>query len=133
MTRKSLKHLKNICSCKQTVWAPNLVIHCILTWHYLVVYFFDIAKYILTLERRWEKINNLFCAEKHVNSFNKTEAAVFSCRLCFLRAFPFITFMCPLCDRCWWSPHATLCYLVIAVHRNVRILAKWGQQYMTIY
>jgi len=25
-----------------------------------------------------------------MNSFNKTEAAVFSCRLCFLRAFPFI-------------------------------------------
>ena len=27
-----------------------------------------------------------------MNSFNKTEAAVFSCRLCFLRAFPFISF-----------------------------------------
>jgi len=26
-----------------------------------------------------------------MNSFNKTEAAVFSCRLCFLRAFPLIT------------------------------------------
>jgi len=26
-----------------------------------------------------------------MNSFNKTEAAVFSCRLCFLRAFPFIS------------------------------------------
>ena len=25
-----------------------------------------------------------------MTSFNKTEAAVFSCRLCFLRAFPFI-------------------------------------------
>jgi len=25
-----------------------------------------------------------------MNSFNKTEAAVFSCRLCFLRAFPFV-------------------------------------------
>ena len=24
-----------------------------------------------------------------MNSFNKTEAAVFPCRLCFLRAFPF--------------------------------------------
>ena len=29
-----------------------------------------------------------------INSFNKTEAAVFSCRLCFLRAFPFISFFC---------------------------------------
>jgi len=28
-----------------------------------------------------------------MNSFNKTEAAVFSCRLCFLRAFPFISFI----------------------------------------
>jgi len=28
---------------------------------------------------------------QHMNSFNKTEAAVFSCRLCFLRAFPFIS------------------------------------------
>jgi len=27
-----------------------------------------------------------------MNSFNKTEAAVLSCRLCFLRAFPFISF-----------------------------------------
>ena len=27
-----------------------------------------------------------------MNSFNKTEAAVFSCSLCFLRAFPFISF-----------------------------------------
>jgi len=26
-----------------------------------------------------------------MNSFNKTEAAVFSCRLFFLRAFPFIS------------------------------------------
>ena len=26
-----------------------------------------------------------------MNSFNKTEAAVFSCRLCFLRAFPIIS------------------------------------------
>ena len=26
-----------------------------------------------------------------MNSFNKTEAAVFSCRLCFLMAFPFIS------------------------------------------
>ena len=28
-----------------------------------------------------------------MNSFNKTEAAVFSCRLCFLRAFPFISLL----------------------------------------
>jgi len=27
-----------------------------------------------------------------MNGFNKTEAAVVSCRLCFLRAFPFISF-----------------------------------------
>ena len=27
----------------------------------------------------------------NMNSFNKTEAAVFSCRLCFLRAIPFIS------------------------------------------
>ena len=31
-----------------------------------------------------------------MNSFNKTEAAVFSCRLCFLRAFPFISLIKPL-------------------------------------
>ena len=28
-----------------------------------------------------------------MNSFNKTEAAVFTCRLCFLRAFPFISLL----------------------------------------
>ena len=34
----------------------------------------------------------LFCVSiRFMNSFNKTEAAVFSCRLCFLRAFPFIS------------------------------------------
>jgi len=27
----------------------------------------------------------------YMNSFNKTEVAVFSCRLCFLMAFPFIS------------------------------------------
>ena len=27
-----------------------------------------------------------------MNGFNKTEAAVFSCKLCFLRAFPFFSF-----------------------------------------
>jgi len=54
-----------------------------------------------------------------MNSFNKTEAAVFSYRLCFLRAFPFISFLCcaynglillwaaffslywPFCHVCW--------------------------------
>ena len=34
-----------------------------------------------------------------MNSFNKTVAAVFSCRLCFLRAFPFISLIIP--------PHVT--------------------------
>ena len=29
-----------------------------------------------------------------MNSFNKTEAAVFSCRVCFLRAFPFNSWYC---------------------------------------
>jgi len=29
-----------------------------------------------------------------MNSFNKTEAAVFSCRLCFRGAFPFISLLC---------------------------------------
>ena len=28
-----------------------------------------------------------------MNSFNKSEAAIFSCRLCFLRAIPFISFL----------------------------------------
>jgi len=32
-----------------------------------------------------------------MNSFNKTEAAVFSCRLCFLGAFPFISLMQIMC------------------------------------
>jgi len=28
-----------------------------------------------------------------MNSFNETEAAIFPCRMCFLRAFPFISFI----------------------------------------
>ena len=34
-----------------------------------------------------------------MNSFNKTEAAVFLCRLCFLRAFTFISFIVPFHHR----------------------------------
>ena len=38
-------------------------------------------------------MQSLFANSKLIlmNSFNKTEATVFSCRLCFLRAFPFIS------------------------------------------
>ena len=35
----------------------------------------------------------LVCIFAFMNIVNKTEAAVFSCRLCFLRAFPFISFL----------------------------------------
>ena len=38
-----------------------------------------------------------------MNSFNKTEAAVFSCRLCFLRAFPFISLFLTSGDTGWPS------------------------------
>ena len=34
-----------------------------------------------------------------MSSFNKTEAAVFSCRLYFLRAFPFISLIYLTCSR----------------------------------
>jgi len=36
-----------------------------------------------------------------MNSFNKTEAAIFSCRLCFLRAFPFISLIGTVTDLHW--------------------------------
>ena len=39
-----------------------------------------------------------------MNSFNKTEAVVFSCRLCFLRAFPFISL---------WADASQLLYLLL--------------------
>ena len=35
-----------------------------------------------------------------MNSFNKTEAAIFPCRLCFLRAFPFISLMVTHASKC---------------------------------
>jgi len=38
-------------------------------------------------------------------SFDKTEAAFFSCRLCFLRAFPFISLMQLQYDRYTLCPH----------------------------
>jgi len=62
-----------------------------------------------------------------MNNFNKTEAAVFSCRLCFLGAFPFISLIlltiagvkC-LCGGCKKSPRTTsLCshiFLVLMDH-----------------
>jgi len=61
-----------------------------------------------------------------MNSFNKTEAAVFSCRLCFLRAFPFISLIllitagvkC-LCGDYKKSPRTTsLCSYNFLVHRD---------------
>ena len=61
-----------------------------------------------------------------MNSFNKTEAAVFSCRLCFLRAFPFISLIllttavvqC-LCGGCKKSPRTTsLCSHIVLVLRD---------------
>jgi len=36
-----------------------------------------------------------------MNSFNKTEAAVFSCRLCFLRAFPSISLIKSRIKKCY--------------------------------
>ena len=36
-------------------------------------------------------VTNSLGVASFINGFNKTEAAVFSCRLCFLRAFPFIS------------------------------------------
>jgi len=46
-----------------------------------------------------------------MNSFNKTEAAVFSCRLCFLRAFPFISFV--------YSVFVMLCVFLYMVPINL--------------
>jgi len=56
-----------------------------------------------------------------MNSFNKTEAAVFSCRLCFLRAFPIISFIISLLHINWcfsslyriaaWDAKCTYIYL----------------------
>jgi len=75
-----------------------------------------------------------------MNSFNKTEAAVFSCRLCSMRAFPFISLLllttagvyC-LCGGCKKSPSTTsLCnhiFLVLmdhGVYMYVVYIWKWS-------
>ena len=56
-----------------------------------------------------------------MNSFNKTKAAVFSCRLCFLRAFPFISLMQqspPFSSLRPTSQHATkLTFFLTPTHR----------------
>jgi len=75
-----------------------------------------------------------------MNSFNKTEAAVFSCRLCFLRTLPFISLIllttagvkC-LCGGCKKSPRTTsLCSHIFLVLRDHRVymyvvyIRKWS-------
>jgi len=77
-----------------------------------------------------------------MNSFNKTEADVFSCKLCFLRAFPFISLIllttagvkC-LCGGCKKSPRtcsSSLCshiFLVLrdhGVYMYVVYIWKWS-------
>jgi len=52
-----------------------------------------------------------------MNSFNKTEAAVFSCRLCFLRVFPFISLIALTFwfGVCTWGYQCFRIYLVRAV------------------
>ena len=45
----------------------------------------------MTLNRPWTNIVVWHHSLLLMNGYNKTEAAVFSCRLCFLRAFPFIS------------------------------------------
>jgi len=47
-----------------------------------------------------------------MNGFNKTEAAVFSCRLCFLGAFPFIS----LCE---------FRFLQVYMLTNIQLLDLW--------
>jgi len=57
-----------------------------------------------------------------INSFNKTEAAVFSCRLCFLRAFPFISLV--LYSK--FKRIKTMIVLDIAIIVNIKdIILNW--------
>ena len=80
----------------RVIWKrpPGLKQCTICKWHYNTHFYCKDERPIL---------NRLTVAWHHslllMNSFNKTEAAVFSCRLCFLRAFPFISLMIPR-----WSP-----------------------------
>jgi len=56
-----------------------------------------------------------------VNSFNKTEAAVFPCRLCFLRAFPFISFFFYQLSYPGSSFLGSLLYItVLSCHKFIR-------------
>jgi len=51
----------------------------------------DLLLYTLYVDSNFYFVANNSIAV--MNGFNKTEAAVFSCRLCFLRAFSFISFI----------------------------------------
>jgi len=56
----------------------------------------------------------------HQSSVNKTEAAVFSCRLCFLRAFPFISFLFNMSKKqLCMTNKAFLDYWAIFVQPNI--------------
>jgi len=59
-----------------------------------------------------------------MNGFNKTDAAVFSCRLCFLRAFPFIG----LIDSTQTLPLETLQPSLPVSHKKAAETKLWRDQ-----
>ena len=74
-------------------------------------------------DRAWGKVGIVFSLALE-NNFNQTEIAIFLCRLCFIKGFPFsqlnLTYYswC-LCGDCKMSPLTTpLCYYILLVLRN---------------
>ena len=65
-----------------------------------------------------------------MNGFNKTEAAVFSCSLCFLRAFSFISLKCTL--HIMTTPEITV-YCNKKTLTKYHVICKWKSFETTLF
>ena len=73
-----------------------------------------------------------WCGIFHYHSFNKTETAVFPCRLCFLRAFPFISLISLDLNIVYSTWLYTRCVMIHFNHKKI-CGSSWLHRLLTVY